>query len=454
MLLSKLKTVAAVALVVAGTTALASPAYAQDISEINRAVSYCVDMVHRFSADTGNGHFFRDFDAYVNPATGSVENNAIRAGDQPVLDQFNRCMASQRAPLGTASTPAPTTLTSQCSAEELSQRTGDCWVKLSAWEKRLVFRGIESGWLDSYVSSERQQFNQVGSSQTRDLARFDESKAIPFFDQLYSVPENRTIWWSNAFDLLSRTLTNPKTMDIPGLTALYRQHDRPIFFGYLRKFVSPNKVVVSQFSDASKSQGSVYKPLTVTLLGVSADGNAKPVSDFMTALLNIKQCNTLIRKTEGYKINPLYKTEEDRQTAKWLAERESHPELRVVINYPRMYDYQHEQIFNEKGDISGIVLLEKRDWMCIKKEGELVENVDLGQLMLDGAKYQNEYSAPFRHRADADEFIDLNKYLIANGLRALDLDKDDPRPNLELFPGKANPTPDGVKKILTVGAAQ
>jgi hypothetical protein len=32
------------------------------------------------------------------------------------------------------------------------------------------------------------------------------------------------------------------------------------------------------------------------LLGISKDSNTKAVSEFMAALLNVKQCNTLIRK--------------------------------------------------------------------------------------------------------------------------------------------------------------
>jgi hypothetical protein len=59
-------------------------------------VQHCVDVVHHHSDATG---FFAKFDAFYNPANGTVENNARLVGDEEPLYQFNKCMASQGQPL-------------------------------------------------------------------------------------------------------------------------------------------------------------------------------------------------------------------------------------------------------------------------------------------------------------------------------------------------------------------
>jgi hypothetical protein len=142
-----------------------------------------------------------------------------------------------------------------------------------------------------------------------------------------------------------------------------------------------------------------------------------------------------------------------------MAERGSYPQLSVVIKYPRTNnEYAQEEFFNSRNELSGVVLLDKGQSVCIKKEGKLVEDVNLGQLMLEGAKNQNEYSGPFQ--STVNDFISLNQYLIGNGLRSLDRDEDDPRaPDLNAqlewsLVSNADLTPDGMKKILTVGAVQ
>jgi len=323
----------------------------------------------------------------------------------------------------------------------------------------------------------------MGSSVLRFLPYYDAGKAIPYFDQLYGVQENRTIWWSDALDLLFRTQANPNTKDIPGLIALYQKHEKPLFSGYLRKFVPPNKVVISEFSDRFRDPEGHNQTVTITLLDVSAEGNSKAVTEFMTALLNVKQCNTLIRKTDGYKYYAYLKTDvagvdpaQQKQRGKDLDEIGFYPELKVVIQYPEGgYGYQQEEFFNGKSELSGIVLLDKGQEVCLQKkmvtntgtvgrlaeDGKYIVGVKLGELMIEGAKNQNEYSANYFR--SGDDFINLNKYLIANGLRTVCLtenglrtvchDEDDPRPVLHYF-GLADPAPDGVKKILTVGAAQ
>jgi hypothetical protein len=214
---------------------------------------------------------------------------------------------------------------------------------------------------------------------------------------------------------------------------------------------------VSEYNDAFQPPQLRNQTVTVTLLSVSADTDTKAVTDFMAALLNVKQCNTLIRETEGYKFYSL-KTDEAKRQAKEMAQRGFYPQLKVVIKYPRGNGDQQEEFFNGRNEFSGIVLLEKGQSVCLRKEsdlGDFVVFVKLGQLMLEGAKNQNEFSTDYFQQSAANDFINLNQYLIANGLRTLDSDEDDPRPPHQYFRlFNFDPTPDGVKKILTIGAAQ
>lgn len=108
--------IAAVALF--GVTCLALSAWAQQnpapqstvppdqsqVTIIDKAVKHCLDIVHQFPAHNQIGvgtsaDFFKNFDAFYNPATGRVENNGYLNGDIPPQYQFNKCMASQGFPL-------------------------------------------------------------------------------------------------------------------------------------------------------------------------------------------------------------------------------------------------------------------------------------------------------------------------------------------------------------------
>jgi hypothetical protein len=85
-----------------GTTNTISPEQSQAI--IAKVVKHCIDVVHQFPAhnqlDVGtNESFFKNFDAFYNPATGRVENNGYLNGDIPPQYQFNKCMATQGIPL-------------------------------------------------------------------------------------------------------------------------------------------------------------------------------------------------------------------------------------------------------------------------------------------------------------------------------------------------------------------
>jgi hypothetical protein len=189
---------------------------------------------------------------------------------------------------------------------------------------------------------------------------------------------------------------------------------------------------------------------------VSADPNSKSVTEFMNALLNVKQCNTLIHMKDSYQYYTYDKTDKEKQQSKELGERAFYPQLKVMIQYPWKYHGEQEEFFNGKSELSGVVLLEKGESICIKKEGEFVQDVKLGQLMLEGVENKNAYNADyFLGWNAAKNFINLNQYLTANGLRAVDRDEGNPREAHKYF-GLFNvePAPEGVKTILRVGVAQ
>jgi hypothetical protein len=98
-----------VALVVA-FACLVSPGMAQQNTppapaRVDNIVKYCVEFVHAFPAHnqmdvTTNEGFFNKFDAFYNPATGTVQSNATEVvGDLEPLYEFNKCMAGEGFPL-------------------------------------------------------------------------------------------------------------------------------------------------------------------------------------------------------------------------------------------------------------------------------------------------------------------------------------------------------------------
>jgi hypothetical protein len=86
------------------------PASAQDVqaSDIQKVVNMCVEFVHRSPVPPAvsrlygpemSSLFFRNFDAFYNPASGLVQNNATTVGSQPSLFVFQKCMAEHGLPL-------------------------------------------------------------------------------------------------------------------------------------------------------------------------------------------------------------------------------------------------------------------------------------------------------------------------------------------------------------------
>lgn len=66
---------------------------------IEKAVKACVEVVHATKARDFDQMFYKEFDAYYNPASGTVQNNAYRAGDTRPLYTFNKCMVQKGVPL-------------------------------------------------------------------------------------------------------------------------------------------------------------------------------------------------------------------------------------------------------------------------------------------------------------------------------------------------------------------
>ncbi|MGB3045010.1 MAG: hypothetical protein WBB98_17695 [Xanthobacteraceae bacterium] len=82
------------------------PAFAQTQSPADQAgiiaaiVKQCVAAVRASSSEKGLEAFYRRFDAYYNPKTSKVMNNATTVGDQKPLFVFQKCMTEKGVPLG------------------------------------------------------------------------------------------------------------------------------------------------------------------------------------------------------------------------------------------------------------------------------------------------------------------------------------------------------------------
>jgi hypothetical protein len=73
---------------------------AQPNETADKAVKYCINVVHNTRpSDQYMETFYKNFDAFYNPATGSVQNNAQSVGDHKALFVFEKCMKEQGFPL-------------------------------------------------------------------------------------------------------------------------------------------------------------------------------------------------------------------------------------------------------------------------------------------------------------------------------------------------------------------
>ena len=66
--------------------------------QVDDVVKRCVETVHRRTPDDpSDAKYYKQFDAYYNPATKRVMNNGPKAG---AIYYFEKCMAEQGFPLG------------------------------------------------------------------------------------------------------------------------------------------------------------------------------------------------------------------------------------------------------------------------------------------------------------------------------------------------------------------
>lgn len=72
----------------------------KSITMVGDAVAYCVDEVHKHKGeDSYEDKFYLNFDAYYNPATDRIIDNAMRNGDMPPQYVFRKCMTQIGVPL-------------------------------------------------------------------------------------------------------------------------------------------------------------------------------------------------------------------------------------------------------------------------------------------------------------------------------------------------------------------
>jgi hypothetical protein len=170
---------------------------------------------------------------------------------------------------------------------------------------------------------------------------------------------------------------------------------------------------------------------TITMFGLAGDKSNQNMEDFMRALLNIKKCNTLAKKTEDYKYYPFLKTDAAREKVKKLSERGFYMQLEVVIHYPEVQNF-FEEYFDQKEELSGEILLDASQRVCIQPEGG-APPVLLRDLMLAGIDKDKDRYGASSVGNNAANFITLNMYLLANGLATGDDGKLDPRLEVQFY---------------------
>jgi hypothetical protein len=430
---------------------LSGSAFAQSdqSATITKMVAYCVNMVHKtkLSADEAfMARFYRNFDAFYNPSSGRVENSARLQGDEKPLFIFNKCMSERGFPLTYG--PQTSAIQAACDDQELAERNGDCWIKLSPGEKRLVEAAFLSGGLAEFDIVEQQLYSREAMNPATPLFPDNLTAA---FDALYAVPENRTISFADASDLTLRQERVPDNPEIGFLQEMYRNHEEPMLSGYLQKFLPPNKLVIARWNDSADgkmlSQRYGDQTETITMLGIASTTASAPFTNFMNALVNIKACHTLMAQADALS-HMKYPVPD--ATRKGMRDSYS-SELGVVVRYPNETDSDiGPQFFNGKGELSADILLDATDQVCDRPdESSGVTPVTLGELMVN--KQRQSQFAPALS-TPVNKFISLNAYVLSNGLQAAD-DTKDPRPAAEYYyPKEKQPVPDAVATVLRVGS--
>lgn len=91
-------------------TVLTSKGFAQSTTtqtDVPKVVSHCVGVVRKVQPPPAVidiygpaiTSFYKNFDAFYNPASGLVQNNAGTVGGQPALFAFQKCMTENGVPL-------------------------------------------------------------------------------------------------------------------------------------------------------------------------------------------------------------------------------------------------------------------------------------------------------------------------------------------------------------------
>jgi len=177
------------------------------------------------------------------------------------------------------------------------QISGECWVNLSARDKRIYVDGIYSGQAFQQTQGERYLYSKYREGRLP-YPYIEPDNLLVYFDELYSTPENRPINYASAYDLAVRKgWSSPE--ELSSLTKLYREGRKPLLAGYLRGFITPNKVVISS---KSEGEGDLFgmreERQTITMLGLSSQTSNPNLGAFMEALINIRRCHNLVPRKD------------------------------------------------------------------------------------------------------------------------------------------------------------
>jgi hypothetical protein len=70
---------------------------------IEAVVKLCVSFVHTYDKDDpAMSYFYKNFDAFYNSNTSTIQDNAYSVGDEKARFVFEKCMADHGLPLGPA----------------------------------------------------------------------------------------------------------------------------------------------------------------------------------------------------------------------------------------------------------------------------------------------------------------------------------------------------------------
>lgn len=418
---------------------------------IEKTVAYCVNVVHttRAAADDPFGPlFYKHFDAFYNPASGLVENSARLEGEQRPLFIFKKCMSEQGVPLTSGAQQTVQTHAAVCTHNGAWEADGDCWIRLSSGEKQIVANAFREGAVAAFVDIKRQMYSREGMNPV-EFPRVPEH-LVAGLDALYAVPENRTISFMHASDLVERTQVSRTNSDLPYLMQMYRDDQEPLVRGYIKKFVPPNKLVIAEWNDSADQKAMAQRygnsTQTITMLGIADSPASDAMTNFMNALVNLKSCHTLWTKSDGLSHMKNLPDGTQKNMRNGFS-----AEMDAVVIYPNETDVG-PQFFNAKGELSGEILLDMNDDVCYRPDDQFgTIPVKLGDLMFGNAD-RTGYEAWLE--SNSKRFVSLNAFVLGNHLQPAADMGNDPRPKsrIGLYLNQPNPLPDAITTVIRVGA--